>query len=118
MMYHVYLFGVAIKNGRYETTDLCEGMVNVDLLRRFERLQEVDAGQGKEYMATVTYRELPQFFLEEGNVERRVVEDWYATLDPSVVMIVIHRTTRDIYSRRRDKTVLHKYVQLNSASAR
>lgn len=113
MYYRIYLFGIELKNSRYETTDLVEAAINVDLLRRLGRLQEVDNNGTKEYMATLTHRELPEYFLEQGNVERSLAEDWYNTLSADTVMIVVHRTTRDIYSKRRDRTVLQKYVQLN-----
>ena len=117
MNYNTFLFAIEIDRGKYAVSDQCEGAVNIDLLKRLEKLQELEGESGpREYMAILMREEVPSYYLEEGHVERRVVQDWVEGLSDNVLFVMVHRTTRDLYSKRRDKGTLHRYVKLNAGA--
>jgi hypothetical protein len=115
LQYNTYLLAIGIDRGQYVTASQCEAHINIDLIRRLEKLHEIKSDNGpREYIAILQKEELPTFFLEEGNVERRVAEDWFNGLGDEVRFIFVQRTPNELCSRRRDKGTLHRYVKLNA----
>jgi len=114
LQYNTYLLAISIERGQYVTASHCEAHINIDLVRRLDKLQEVISDSGpREYIAVLQKEELPIFFLEQSNVERRVAEDWFNSLTESVRFIFIHRTPDELWSSRRDKGTLQRFVKLN-----
>ncbi len=117
MQYNTYLLAIGIERGQYVTASHVEAHINIDLVRRLEKLQEVISDNGpREYIAILQKEELPIFFLEQGNVERRVAEDWFNSLNEKVRFIFVHRTPKELWSSRRDQGTLQRFVKLNKGS--
>ncbi len=52
MQYNTYLLAISIERGQYMTASHVEAHINIDLVRRLEKLQEVISDGGpREYIA-------------------------------------------------------------------